>query len=118
LPRRQHRAGLLTQFQKGDNLRDVLGEDKVVTARQNRNRTGAEALQLGPTGGISEDIDRFELDPTDREKLFESQAAGSARLPERLKRRRDLGHRPLLSPMSFIPYAFGSVAVNHRRFAR
>jgi quercetin dioxygenase-like cupin family protein len=34
----------------------------------------------------------LELDPTDREKLLESQAAGSARLPERLQGR-GLGHR-------------------------
>ena len=35
-------------------------------------------------GGVFQNIDRFELDPTDREKLLESQTAGSTRLPERL----------------------------------
>jgi hypothetical protein len=43
-------------------------------------------LQFSAASRVSEDIDRFELNPTDREKLFESQAAGSARLPECLQR--------------------------------
>ena len=85
LRRRQYRPGLFVELQEGDDLRDVLRKDELVAARQHRNRTRAEALQLGPAGGVFEDIDRLELDPTDREKLLESQAAGSARLPERLQ---------------------------------
>jgi hypothetical protein len=65
-------------------LRDVLREDELIAARQDGDRARTEALEFGPTGWISEDVDRFELDPTDREKLLESQAAGSPRLPERL----------------------------------
>jgi hypothetical protein len=83
LRRVEHRPRLLVQLQKGDDLGNVLSEDELVTARQDRDRTRAKALQLGPAGGVFKDIDRFELDPTDREKLFQSQAAGSARLPER-----------------------------------
>src|SRR5712691_6511646 len=67
------------------DLGDVLREDKFVAARQNRDRARAEALQLRPPGRVFQHIDRLELDPTDREKLLESQAAGSARLPERLQ---------------------------------
>jgi hypothetical protein len=88
LRRRENRPRLFVELQEFDDLGDVLGEDELVAARQNGNRACAQALQLGPAGRISEDIDRFELDPTDREKLFESQAAGSTRLPERLQRRR------------------------------
>jgi hypothetical protein len=77
-------------------LRDVLGEDELIAARQDRDRARAEALEFGPPGRISENVDRFELDPTDREKLLESQAAGSPRLPERLQRRH-FGHVALRS---------------------
>jgi hypothetical protein len=76
-------------------LGDILREDELVAARQDRDRTGADPRQLGSPGRVFKNIDRLELDPTDREKLLESQAAGSARLPERLQRR-GLGHRALL----------------------
>ena len=92
LRRRQHRAGLLVELKKLDDLRDILREDELVAARQYRDRACAEARQLGPPFRVFEDIDRLELDPTDREKLLESQAAGSTRLPERLQWR-GLGHR-------------------------
>ena len=92
LCRRQDRPGLLVELQEFDDLRDVLRKDKFVAARQDRDRACAEALQFGSPGGVFQHIDRLELDPTDREKLLESQAAGSARLPERLQGR-GLGHR-------------------------
>ena len=92
LRRRQDRPGLLVELQEFDDLRDVLRKDKFVAARQDRDRARAEALQFGSPGGVFQHIDRLELDPTDREKLLESQAAGSARLPERLQGR-GLGHR-------------------------
>ena len=98
LRRRQHRPGLLVELKKLDDLRDILREDELVAARQDRDRTGAETRQFGPPFRVFEDIDRLELDPTDREKLLESQAAGSTRLPERLQRR-GLRHRA---------YPFGS----------
>jgi hypothetical protein len=86
LRRRQDRPGLFVELQKRDDLGNVLRENKLVTARQDRDRARAKALQLRPAGGVFKDVDRFELDPTDREKLFESQTAGSTRLPERLQR--------------------------------
>ena len=85
LRRRQHRPGLLVELQKLDDLGDVLREHELVAARQDRDRARAQPPQFGAAFGVFEDIDRFELDPTDREKLLESQAAGSPRLPERLQ---------------------------------
>jgi hypothetical protein len=109
---RQHRPGLFVELQKGDDLRDILREDEIVAARQDRYRARAEALQLGAAGRIGEDVDRFELDPTDREKLFQSQAAGSARLPERLQGRglRHLSSRACCRAM----FAPAPAAVNRR----
>jgi hypothetical protein len=98
LRRAEDRPRPFVELQEGNDLRDVLREDELIAARQNGDRARAEALELGTTGGISEDVDRFELDPTDREKLLESQAAGSPRLPERLQRRH-FGHVALRSPM-------------------
>jgi len=98
LRRAEDRPRLFVELQEGNDLRDVLREDELIAARQDRDRSRAKTLELGPTGRISEDIDRFELDPTDREKLFQSQAAGSPGLPERLQRRR-FGHVPLRSSM-------------------
>jgi hypothetical protein len=69
-------------------------------------------LQFGPAGRVSEDIDRLELDPTDREKLFQSQAAGSARLPERLQRR-GFGHVAFLVDDASM-FARGRETVNRR----
>jgi hypothetical protein len=37
LGRRQHRSGLFVQFQKFDDLRDVLRENEFVAARQDRD---------------------------------------------------------------------------------
>src|SRR5207253_1970928 len=91
LRRRQYRAGLLVELQEFDDLGDVLGKHEFVAARQYRQRAGAQTLQLGAAGRVLQHVDRFELDRTDREKLFESQAAGSTRLPERLQWR-SLGH--------------------------
>src|SRR5204863_7394326 len=90
-----NRPGLLVELQEGNDLRDVLREHEFVAARQNRDRTGADARQFCPPGRVFKNIDRLELDPTDREKLLESQTAGSARLPERLQWC-GLGHRSLL----------------------
>src|SRR5439155_13729863 len=96
LRRRQNRSGILVELQEGNDLRDVLREHEFVAARQNRDRTGADARQFCPPGRVFKNIDRLELDPTDREKLLESQTAGSARLPERLQWC-GLGHRSLLA---------------------
>jgi hypothetical protein len=98
LRRAEDRPRPFVELQEGNDLRDVLRKDELIAARQDGDRARAEALELGPTGRISEDIDRFELDPTDREKLLEPQAAGSPGLPERLQRRR-FGHVPLRSSM-------------------
>jgi hypothetical protein len=95
LRRRQDRPGLLVELQKGDDLRDVLREDELVAPRQDRDRARADPRQLSPSGWVFENVDRLELDPTDREKLLESQTAGSTRLPERLQRRA-CGHLLLL----------------------
>jgi hypothetical protein len=95
LRRRQDRPGLLVELQKGDDLRDVLREDELVAPRQDRDRARADTRQLSPSGWVFENVDRLELDPTDREKLLESQTAGSTRLPERLQRRAR-GHLLLL----------------------
>ncbi|HET6305656.1 MAG TPA: hypothetical protein VFG12_00620 [Rhodopila sp.] len=63
-------------------MAEVLREDPVVAAGQDGDGTGAEALQFGEAGLVGQDVDGFELDRTDREKLFEFQAACSAGLPE------------------------------------
>ena len=63
-------------------MTEILGEDPVVASRQDGDGTRTQPSQLGQTGGAFKNVDRLELDPTDREKLFQSQAAGSARLPE------------------------------------
>ncbi len=65
---------------------DILREHPVIAARQHGDRTSAEAAQLGHPIGVLQNIDGIELDRTDREKLFEFQAARSARLPENLQR--------------------------------
>ncbi|HVY15319.1 MAG TPA: hypothetical protein VHB27_08830 [Rhodopila sp.] len=67
-------------------MADVLREHPIIAARQHRNGTSPQALQFGDAVGIGQDIDGIELDRTDREKLFEFQAACSARLPEHLQR--------------------------------
>jgi hypothetical protein len=69
----------------------VLGENPVVAAREDGYRAGAQASQFRQTGGVFKNVDRIELDPTDREKLFEFQATRSTRLPESLQAR-DVGH--------------------------
>jgi hypothetical protein len=63
-------------------MANVLREHPIVATRQNGDRARAEAAQFGEAIGIGKNIDGFELDRTDRKKLFEFQAAGSARLPE------------------------------------
>ena len=64
---------------------DVLRENPIVATRQHGDGTSAEPLQLREAVGISQDIDRLELDRTDREKLFEFQTTRSTRLPERFQ---------------------------------
>ncbi len=66
-------------------MADVLREHVVVTARQHGDRARAQPSQLIKPGGVFQHVDGLELDPTDREKLFEFQAAGSSRLPEDLQ---------------------------------
>ena len=72
-------------------MAEVLREHPVVAARQDRHRAGANAPQFRQTGGIFKNVDRIELDPTDREKLFEFQTTRSTRLPERFQRT-GIGH--------------------------
>jgi hypothetical protein len=67
---------------------DVLREHIVVPARKHWNRASVQPPQLIEPGRVLQDIDGFELDRTDREKLLEFQAAGSPRLPEYLQRDR------------------------------
>ena len=65
---------------------DILREHPVIAARQYGDGASAESAQFSHSIGVFQDIDGIELDRTDREKLFEFQAARSARLPENLKR--------------------------------
>ena len=87
---RQDRAGLLVQAEELHHMGDVLGEHELVAAREHGNRARTQPPQLSQPGGVFQHVDGFELDRTDREKLFEFQATGSSRLPERLQCR---GHR-------------------------
>ena len=88
LVRRQHRAGCLVKPEELDHVADVLREHVVVAARQHGDRAGSQPPQLIEPGGVFQHVDGLELDRTDREKLFEFQAAGSSRLPEHLQRDR------------------------------
>jgi hypothetical protein len=63
-------------------MADVLSKHPLIAARQYRDRTGTETTQLGDAVGVSQNVDGFELDRTDRKKLFEFQAARSTRLPK------------------------------------
>jgi hypothetical protein len=85
LGRRQDRAGGLVEAEKLDDVADVLREDVVVAPGQDRDGACAQATQLGEAGGVFQDVYRFELDLTDRQKLFEFQTARSSRLPEYLQ---------------------------------
>jgi hypothetical protein len=73
----------------------ILREDPFIATRQNRHRTRADAAKFGQAGGIFKNVDRFELNPTDREKLFEFQTTRSTRLPESFQRL-GVGHHHLL----------------------
>lgn len=63
---------------------EVLREDPLVATRQHRDRPCTDTPQFRQTGSIFKHVDRIELNPTDREKLFEFQTTRSTRLPERL----------------------------------
>ena len=69
-------------------MADILREHILVAARKHRDRTSSQPPQLIEPGGVFQHIDGLELDRTDREKLFEFQAARSSRLPEHLQRNR------------------------------
>jgi hypothetical protein len=73
----------------------ILREDPLVPTRQDWHRARPKASQFGQSGGTFKNVDRLELDPTDREKLFEFQTTRSTRLPERLQHR-GIGHANLL----------------------
>ena len=85
LIRRQDWSSRLIQTKEFRHVPDVLGEHVVIPTREHRNRACAQPPQLIQPGGIFQYIDGFELDRTDREKLFEFQAARSPRLPENLQ---------------------------------
>jgi hypothetical protein len=76
-------------------MTEILGEDPRVPARQDGHRTRTDAAKLREARGIFKNVDRLELNPTDREKLFEFQATRSARLPERFQLK-GICHDPLL----------------------
>ncbi|MCY4502529.1 MAG: hypothetical protein OXE57_13325, partial [Alphaproteobacteria bacterium] len=61
-----------------------MGENEIIAARNDRNRACAKLAQLVHTGRVRRHVYAVELDPTDREELFGSQAAGSAGPPENL----------------------------------
>jgi hypothetical protein len=63
---RELRAAILVESEKVDDLLRVLAEDELVAARQYRNGTQAELLQLGKAAGILKNIHGYEVDPTDR----------------------------------------------------
>lgn len=67
----------------GDVLQG-LAEDEAVAACDHRDGADAQAPQLLDPVRSLRDVDRFEPDRTDREKLLEFQTAGSSRLPEHL----------------------------------
>jgi hypothetical protein len=95
LVRRQHGAGLLVEPEELDDMPEVLSEDPFIATGQDRHRTRTNASQLCQAGGIFKNVDRLELDRTDREKLFEFQTTRSTRLPERFQRH-GIGHWELL----------------------
>ena len=80
-------------------MAEILREDPFVATRQDGNRARANAPKFGEAGGIFKDVDRIELNPTDREKLFEFQTTRSTRLPERFQSN-GIGHGalPVLDP--------------------
>jgi hypothetical protein len=73
----------------------VLREDPLIAARQYRHRACANPAKFSQPGGIFKNVDRLELNPTDREKLFEFQTTRSTRLPERFQLH-DVDHDGLL----------------------
>ena len=101
LRRGQHRPGRLVQPKEFYHLAEVLRERELVAARQHGDRTGTKPPQISQPGLVFQHIDGLELDRTDREKLFEFQAAGSSRLPEHLQRLRVHGRLIRLLAPSF-----------------
>ena len=71
--------------------------------------------QFSETVGVVQHVDGLELDRTDREKLFEFQAAGSSRLPEHLQR--DRVHGLALVWLVGGSFQCGGGGVNERRIA-
>ncbi len=65
-------------------MADVLRENPIRSTREYRNRPRTKVAKRIQAFGIGQNVDGFELDRTDREKLLEFQTARSARLPENL----------------------------------
>jgi hypothetical protein len=96
--RRKFRCRIILKVEKIDDIGDDLRENKVVTARDNRNRARADTGELIAAAIVFENINRFEFDPTDRQVFFYPETARSMRLPENLDRGRHgvsfLSHGP------------------------
>ena len=57
---------LLIQAEELDDLLQALAEGELVAARQHRHRAQAKLLQLGEACRVFENVNRYEVDPTDR----------------------------------------------------
>jgi len=82
-------ARFFVELQEGDDLRMFCAKTNL-SPRDNTGMERAPRRCNSARRRVFQYVDRLELDRTDREKLLESQAAGSARLPERSMR--GLGH--------------------------
>ena len=71
----------LAQAEELDDVSDDLSVDKATAPRDHRHGARAQGAQGSSTLGILEDVDRLELDPTDREVLLNPETARSMRLP-------------------------------------
>lgn len=65
------------------NIVEVLREDKLLAARNNRDGTYTQREQLLTSANVVGDVDGDEVDAFSRKKLFRSEAATSPRLGEK-----------------------------------
>ncbi len=84
LVRRERWRGIVWQVEEVNDILDDLGEDELIAARDDGHRACAKPLEFLQAGLVGEDVDRCELDPTDREVFFNPETARSMRLPEDL----------------------------------
>ena len=82
LGRGELRPGIVGEAEEVHDILDDLGEDELLPPGNDRHRTGAERSQAFEPAFVFQYVDRFELDPTDREVLLYPEATGSVGLPE------------------------------------